>query len=94
MSSQTHGFAKENAMCPPCGDTAGGATGASAGMMEQGTQPGAVASPLTEFSTSETSGFPFTFVGMVAHNGSWQSFGFLGDVLPSLVCSGRERSAE
>lgn len=94
MSSQNHEIPKENAMCPPCGDTAGGVTGGSAGKTNGGPTGVAVASPPTEFSTSETSGFPFTFVGMVAHNGSWQSFGFLGDALPSLVCSGRERSAE
>ena len=92
MSSQTHGFPKENAMCPPCGDTRGGVTGGLAGMTQGDPTGVAVAGPLTEFSTPETSGFHHTFVGMVCHNGSWQSFGFLNS--PSRVCSGRERSAE
>lgn len=71
--------------------------------------PVAGAGPVAEFSTTNTSAFQWSGVGMAWEPGvGWQSYGwpvvvasprYLGILTdeafyPSLVCSGRERSAE
>ena len=55
MSSQTHGFPKENAMCPPCGDTQTGVTGGSGAEDGRGTHRVAGAGLAAEFLPPQTS---------------------------------------